>query len=112
MRGLKKKRVLLSFIVLIPFLISGQNVHQLPLPGVNDSLTIQQILQQVTTTYPTVLKAQEAINSADAAIGLAKSGYYPNISGQAGYTRLGPASKLSIPMLGSFELYPQNNYNF
>ncbi|MGA3014066.1 MAG: TolC family protein [Bacteroidales bacterium] len=111
---MKSKRInIIAYllIILLPIFATGQNTHQFPLPGVNDSLTLQQILQQVTTSYPTVLTAQEAIISADAAIGLAKSGYYPDISGQAGYTRLGPASKLSIPMLGSFELYPQNNYN-
>ncbi len=111
MRRYKKKRILFTLILLFPFFVQGQSIHLLPLPGVNDSLTLQQIIQQVTSSYPTVLKAQEAINSADAAIGLARSGYYPDISGQAGYTRLGPGSKLSFPMLGTFELYPQNNYN-
>ncbi len=111
MKRYKKKRIVFVAIILFPLFVLGQNLHQLALPGANDSLTLQQIIQQVTTSYPTVLKAQEAINSADAAIGLARSGYYPDISGQAGYTRLGPGSKLSIPMLGTFELYPQNNYN-
>jgi len=96
---------------LFPFIVLGQGSQLLSVPVVNDSLSLQQILKQVTSSYPTVLKAQEAINSADAAIGLARSGYYPDISGQVGYTRLGPGSKLSIPLLGSFELYPQNNYD-
>ncbi len=107
----QKKRSVFILIILFPLIVSGQNAQQLPLPGINDSLSLQQIVKQVVSSYPTVLKAQEAIISADAAIGLARSGYYPNISGQAGYTRLGPGSKLSVPMLGSFELYPQNNYN-
>jgi outer membrane protein TolC len=111
MERYKKKRSVIVAIILFPFFVSGQSVHPLPLPGTNDSLTLQQIIQQVSSSYPAVLKAQEAINSADAAIGLARSGYYPDISGQAGYTRLGPSSKLSIPMLGTFELYPQDNYN-
>jgi outer membrane protein len=111
MKRYKKKRILFILTILFPFFVSGQSIHQLSIPGANDSLTLQQIIQQVTSSHPTVLKAQEAITSADAAIGLARSGYFPDISGQAGYTRLGPGSKLSIPMLGTFELYPQNNYN-
>jgi len=112
MKRFQQKKSFASVLFLIlPILVMSQGLHQLPLPGANDSLSLQQILQQVTSSYPTVLKAQEAISSADAAVALARSGYYPDISGQAGYTRLGPVSKLSIPMLGTFQLYPENNYN-
>jgi outer membrane protein TolC len=106
----KKSFALILFIV-FPFLILGQGTQHLSIPGTNDSLSLQQILQEVTSSYPSVLKAQEAINSADAAVALARSGYYPDISGQAGYTRLGPVSKLSIPNMGTFQIYPENNYN-
>lgn len=107
----KNKRFILVIIILFPFFVLGQGAQQLPIPGTNDSLSLKEILQQVTSSYPTVLKAQEAINSADAAVALARSAYFPDISGQADYTRLGPVSKLSIPMLGTFQLYPENNYN-
>jgi outer membrane protein len=107
----QRLKIISGLLIFFPVLLSAQGLHQFQIPGTDDSLSLQQILHQVTSSYPTVLKAQEAINSADASIGLARSGYYPDISGQAGYTRLGPGSKLSIPMLGSFELYPQNNYN-
>jgi outer membrane protein len=111
MKSYQKKRFVLILIILSPFIMLGQGAQQLPIPGANDSLSLQQILQQVNSSYPTVLKAQEAINSADAAVALARSAYFPDISGQADYTRLGPVSKLSIPMLGTFQLYPENNYN-
>jgi len=111
MKSHKKKRFFLILIILSPLIMPGQGTLQLPIPGTNDSLSLQQILQQVNSSYPTVLKAQEAINSADAAVALARSAYFPDISGQASYTRLGPSSKLSVPMLGSFQLYPENNYN-
>ena len=97
--------------ILFPFLMQGQVAQPLPIPGPNDSLSLSQILKQVTTSYPSVLKAMEAINAADALIGLARSAYYPDISGQADYTRLGPVSELSIPNLGTFQIYPENNYN-
>lgn len=106
------KRVYLALsVLLIPILLSGQGAQPLSIPGATDSLSLTQILKQVTASYPSVLKAMEAINSADALIGLARSAYYPDISGQADYTRLGPVSKLSIPNLGTFQIYPENNYN-
>jgi len=109
-RSQKKSFVLVLFIV-FPFLVPAQSARHLSIPGANDSLSLQQILQEVTSSYPSVLKALEVINSAEAAVALARSGYYPDISGHAGYTRLGPVSKLSIPNMGAFQIYPENNYN-
>ncbi len=76
-----------------------------------DSLSITQVISQVIKNYPTVKEAEEALNAADAKIGLARSGYYPYLSADASFTRLGPVSSISIPELGSFDLYPANNYS-
>jgi outer membrane protein len=76
-----------------------------------DSLTLAKIISTVVQTHPSVKEMIEAITSADAGVGLAKSGYYPNADAEASYTRLGPASELTIPHLGSFSLYPVNNYS-
>lgn len=76
-----------------------------------DSLTLAKIISTVVQTHPSVKEMIEAITSADAGVGLAKSGYYPNAEAEASYTRLGPSSELTIPHLGSFELYPVNNYS-
>jgi outer membrane protein TolC len=79
--------------------------------NVNDSLSLPLILQQVRTNYPSVIKAQQAIQAAEAGIGLAKSGYYPYISADAGYTRIDPVPSLTIPGAGHFKFVPNNNYN-
>ena len=76
-----------------------------------DSLTLAKIISTVVQTHPSVKEMIEAITSADAGVGMAKSGYYPNADAEASYTRLGPASELTIPHLGSFSLYPVNNYS-
>ncbi|MFA5972831.1 MAG: TolC family protein [Lentimicrobiaceae bacterium] len=76
-----------------------------------DSVELQQVVKRVLETHPSVLKAEEAINSVEAGIGLAKSAYYPNIELGASYTRIGPVPAISIPELGSFEMAPANNYN-
>jgi len=54
-----------------------------------------------------VIKATEAIKTAEGLIALARSGYYPTISGEADYTIIGPVPKLTIPNMGSFELAPR-----
>lgn len=101
--------------VLIGFFIScfapGQNKPVITSLNTNDSIGFQQVLQIVLDSHPAVLKAEEGIRVAEAGVALAKSGYYPNISAEAGYTRIGPVPKIDIPNLGSFQMAPYNNYN-
>jgi outer membrane protein TolC len=104
-----------GFIFFIYLIINAENCFaQVALKesafNVNDSLSLPGILQKVLENYPSVIKAQEAINVAEAGIGLAESSYYPVINGDAGYTRLGPTSEISMPF-GTFQLFPANNYN-
>ena len=61
--------------------------------------------------HPTVKSAEEALNNADARIGLARTGYYPQVDLSANYSNLGPVIKLTIPDLGTFQLFPENNYS-
>ena len=79
--------------------------------NINDSLTLPQILKQVLVSYPTIAKAQEAIQLAEANIGLAKSGYYPVIDASGSFTRIGPVPSFTVPGMGSFNFAPENNYN-
>ena len=89
--------------------LSAQNrVNQ---STIGDSLSLNDIIQQVIKTYPTIKDAEEALQTADAKISLAKTGYYPDIFAQASYTRIGPVPAFDLPGLGSLELAPRNNYN-
>lgn len=76
-----------------------------------DSLSLKDIIERVVSNYPTVKVAEEAINSADARIGLAKTGYNPQFDVTASASNLGPVIKLDIPDLGNFQLYPDDNYS-
>lgn len=89
----------------------SQAQQQPPAFNVGDSLTLPRILGQVLASYPAVMKAEEAINAAEAGIGMAKSGYYPYVNATVGYTRLDPVSEITIPDMGSFNFIPNNNYN-
>jgi outer membrane protein len=76
-----------------------------------DSLALKEIIKLVITTHPTVKVAEEAINNADSRIGLAKTGYNPEIDLTGSFSNLGPVTKLTIPDMGTFQLYPSNNYS-
>jgi outer membrane protein len=108
-----KKSIITAFVMLLFAFesVSGQTVNSpSALTTVTDSLTLKNIIERVVTSHPTVKDAEEAINNANARIGLAKTGYYPNADLEASYTNIGPVVKLSIPDLGTFQLYPVNNY--
>ncbi len=93
------------------FTVTGQPQQQGPSFPVNDSLSLPRILKQVLEYYPTVGRALEAVQAAEAGVGLAKSGYYPNITAHAGYTRIDPVPALTIPALGHFVMAPNDDYN-
>jgi outer membrane protein len=76
-----------------------------------DSLSLKNIIEQVIKSHPSVKVAEEAINNANARIGLAKTGYYPEADMTANLSNMGPVTKISIPDMGTFQLFPENNYS-
>ncbi|MDP2335828.1 MAG: TolC family protein [Bacteroidota bacterium] len=57
-----------------------------------DSLSLKSIISEVVQNHPLIKKAMEDLNSADAKIGLAKSGNLPNVDFASSYSRMGPVS--------------------
>ena len=107
----RKFSVILSFSILIFNIAAGQtSINDIAVTS-GDSLSLKYIIDRVVTSYPTVKVAEEAINNADARIGLARTGYNPEIDLTAAYSNIGPVVKLAIPNMGTFELYPENNYS-
>ena len=104
----KKKSIItaLAFLVFLNFSAVGQTMN-----SSSDSLSLKSVIQQVISSYPTVKIAEEAIKNADSRIGLAKTGYNPTADITASFANLGPVTKLSFPGLGTFQLYPGNNYS-
>jgi outer membrane protein len=103
--------VIISLTFQLVNLTSGQHAGNDKNVLSTDSLALKYIIERVVSTYPTVKLAEEAINNADARIGLARTGYNPELDVTAAYSNLGPVSKISIPDMGAFQLYPQNNYS-
>lgn len=99
------------FFLIMSSVVSGQTTFDTKLKSGTDSLTLKNAIEKVVASYPTVKVAQEAINNADARIGLARSGYYPEVDMTANFSNMGPVTKLTIPSMGTFQLYPENNYS-
>lgn len=98
-------------LILIDGSIYGQDVLVTKNKPVTDSLSLKEIIEQVVSSHPLVKNAMEALNNADARIGLAKAGYYPEADLSANFSNLWPVTKLTIPDLGTFQLFPENNYS-
>jgi outer membrane protein len=77
----------------------------------SDSFTVQQAVQRVLERHPAVSQALETVQASVARVDQDRSPYYPKADAEIGYTRLGPIAKLDVPILGSFKLFPENNYD-
>ena len=108
---IKKKSFLSVFIII---LFSGNTLFCQKTSDIqtlkSDSLSLKNVIQQVISSYPSVKVAEEALKNADARIGLAKTTYNPVFDITASFANLAPVTKLSFPGLGTFQLYPANNY--
>jgi outer membrane protein TolC len=71
---------------------------------------LEDAISQMMKQYPTISLAVEALNASDAKIGLARSGYLPDIDLSAAYARIGPVPSFNFPQFGHIKLYPENNY--
>jgi len=110
--NIKQLRYIL-FILLIGLpltCVSGQSGKSAPIQLSGDSLTLTQVLQSVLQNHPSVKQAEEALNVADAKIGLAKANYYPDIDVSASYSHLAPDFPLEFGGMDLL-LYARDNYS-
>ncbi len=102
--------ILIHFLLFIPLtIITGQTNNGAPVTLTGDSLTLAQIMQVVLQNHPSVKQAEEALNGADARIGLARASYYPDIDFTASYTHIAPDFALDFEGAGLL-LFPRNSY--
>ncbi len=99
----------LLFILPVAGLLSAGAVHGQPIS--TDSLSLNAIIKEVVQNHPMVKKAMEDLNTSDAKIGIAQSGYLPNIDFATAYSRMGPISEITLPDVGTFSLMPKDNYS-
>ncbi len=98
-----------TLVVALLTVLSGASVlAQEPPPA--DSLTLPQAITLVLQRNPSVAQGSRAIESAQSAVDVSRSGYYPNSSTLLSYTRVGPVAQFDFggtPIL----LNPADNYD-
>ncbi len=82
-----------------------------PLGLASDSLTLGGTLQAVLDANPSLTNLTELTNAASSRLAQTQSGFLPQITGTATYTRIDPVVKL--PFNGeTLQFVPNNNYDF
>jgi outer membrane protein len=109
----KYRQSILSALLLVIFSIYAncQDNNGQAFASQSDSLSLKSLIGEVISTHPSVKGAEEALKNADARIGLARTGYYPVVDAGANFSTIGPVMKITIPDMGTFQLYPENNYS-
>jgi outer membrane protein len=74
-----------------------------------DSLDFGEMVRKVIVGHPAVMKAAEAVQMAEAGVGLAHTTRLPEVDITAGYTFLGPLPSITIPDMGTFKMGTPNN---
>ncbi len=109
--------IIVCFCLLVPSVEAAEE-----LIGKGETLDLQRCLAIALERHPSILAAAGAIRAGDSRVGQAKSGYYPQISGSAGYTRTDPITTSTGPggaigglvydSYSSTVLLSQNLYDF
>lgn len=92
------------FYVFLLFLISSQNLWAADPIQKGDVLTLQQCIDIALKNHPALNAASGTIRQSESKIGQARAGYFPQITFQSGYSRIGPADT-------SLRSDPYNHYS-
>ncbi|HNX65778.1 MAG TPA: TolC family protein [Bacteroidales bacterium] len=103
------KTIRIAAAAVLSIIIPSALMAQAALPA--DSVSLNAALRQVIENYPAIEKSVQESKAADARVGLAKTSYYPDISINSTYSRIGPVSSFTLPGYGTFSLYPENNFS-
>ncbi|MGE5340751.1 MAG: TolC family protein [Candidatus Omnitrophota bacterium] len=76
-----------------------------------ESYTLEDAIRLVLKNNPAIQEATDAQAVASARVAQTRSGLYPQVRAEATYNRIGPAPSLTIPELGTFQLFPHDNYD-
>ena len=77
---------------------------------ISDSLSLDGTLRSVLDANPSITNLTELANAASGRLAQTRTGYLPQVTGTATYTRIDPVVKL--PLGGEvFQLAPNNNYD-
>lgn len=94
------------FIIIFLFIATNINAQQ----AKSDSLLLNEAIKLALTNQPLLQEALHQVDAAAAKVKQQKSFYYPNVTGDASYVRIGPIPTIQFGGLG-FTLAPDNNYD-
>lgn len=75
-----------------------------------DTLTLNETIQRVLATYPSVKQADEAVKSAGYNVKMARAALLPVLNASATYTRVEPVAKVHFEEM-DLPFNPKNNYD-
>ncbi len=105
------KRHIKLYAIIIPLLFTGEVKASALQEGKGDTITFYGIINEVAANHPLVKQSEKQVLSAGARINLAKIPYNTTAELSATYSHIGPVSEFTIPDLGSFSLFPSENYS-
>jgi outer membrane protein len=76
-----------------------------------DSLTVDAVVERVLAQHPSIARAEAIVRSAEGHRGQVESYLLPGLNFDGKYSRIGPVPSLSVPGMGTFSLYPEDNYD-
>jgi outer membrane protein len=74
-------------------------------------LTVDETIRLVVQNNSTLRQAIDAITVIEAKVEQSRSYLSPTVHAEMSYARIGPTSEFAIPDLGSFQLFPADNYD-
>jgi outer membrane protein len=80
-------------------------------PVGQETLTLDDAVKEVLARNPSVKEAEETIAAFEARASGSRARLLPQIRGSVSYSRLFPLQEITIPGLGTFQLYPADNYD-
>jgi TolC family type I secretion outer membrane protein len=92
------------FYIFLLFLISSQNLWASETIQQGNILTLQQCIDIALKNHPAIQAASGTVRQSESKIGQARSGYFPQITFNSGYSRIGPPDT-------SLRSDPYNNYS-
>src|SRR5215831_14458955 len=97
------KKIFLSFAFLSGFAFANAQSNE----------ELKTLIKQSFNYFPKIQELQKASETSDLRVGLARSNYYPVISGNGSYTYITPLSRITPPGGGGELVFqPHNNYDF
>jgi outer membrane protein len=76
-----------------------------------ETLTLDDVVREVLARNPSVKEAEETIAGFEARVAESRSRLLPQVRGGLSYSRIFPLQEITIPGLGTFQLYPADNYD-